>query len=246
MIEVEVINVCTCPSYDPVANAYEWPLADEKLPDPRGYQSVFVQGSAVFLFGGVDSSLMAKNELCVLDMNTMEFRKVHDDTAASGTPSKRGSPTMTEISPGKAVLYGGFDDARLSIGDCWVLDTPKALEGKQSDPSSLWTKVASTKELPPRHYHTAVTEPRSGRLYVFGGTTTFPQDKALLVPFPLDKALVLELTPAPLELLAMERAIGHYGREDPQLEEFLPRGHAMRMTLEARRQMSSLEEKRSN
>ena len=58
---------------------------------------------------------------------------------------------------------------------------------------------------------------------------------------PASKTDVVSFTASPLELLAMERIIARYDSGDSDLEEFLPKDHPIRRTLEARRMTSTLE-----
>ena len=58
---------------------------------------------------------------------------------------------------------------------------------------------------------------------------------------PSSETQVMSFTTAPLELLAVERAIARYDAEDLDLEEYLPGDHPIRKTLEARRQAGTLE-----
>ena len=143
---------------------------------------------------------------------------------------------MTKISPDKAVLYGGNSPNGFAK-DCWILDIKKALQGEFAEASSLWIKCGA-KDLPKRAIHTAIIERKSGRINILGGISggcTFKFQWS-------DKVLVMTFSPPPLELLALEHAIKEYGPENLKLNEFLPKDHEMRKTLEARRQTSRMEQ----
>ena len=241
-----VTNQLFC--YDTANNCFEWPsIKDEgNILTPRWGHSSFIQGKTAFIFGGNHNNLISainhnvnrRNDLIILDLETMILRQVHGSSNAWGLPSKRAWHSMTKISSVKAVLYGGYYERN----DCWILDVKKALQGKFVEASSLWTECRATdskEELPVRESHSAVIEPKSKRLYILGGYsgssgTSYDIDMS-------DKALVITFTPTSLELLAMEHVIKVYGPESPLLEEFLPKDHEMRKTLEGRRHTSRKE-----
>ena len=84
--------------------------------------------------------------------------------------------------------------------------------------------------------HSAVLDPSSQRLHIFGGGVFNNSEWA-----SPNRTQVVSFTTAPLKLLAMERVIARYAAEDPELEEFLPSGHPIRRAIEARRQAANLE-----
>ena len=228
--------------YDTTTNTFEWPLNDILGP-PRYGHSSFLHGNAVFIFGGLGADNMVNNELLVMDLETKKMKPIQADMTDNSIPWKRTFHSMTKTSTGKAILYGGFGSHEgslklgLALGDCWILHVERILSGKVTQPADLWSKVVTSGELEPRFAHSAIIEPQSERLYVFGGGL-WGKDMHWM---PSNKTRVVSFTTAPLELLAMERAVARYDAEDQNLEEFLPKGHAIRKTLEAKRQMGSLE-----
>ena len=225
--------------YDMTKNCFEWPCikVEGNIQTSRAGHTSFINGKAVFIFGGYSNGTAMVNDLLILDISRMIIRQVHESSTDSGLPGKRGFHSMTKITSDKAVLYGGNGPNGLAK-DCWILDIKKALLGEFAEASSLWIR-GGAKDLPKRVNHTAIIEPKSRGIYILGGRSGGCGFK----PQMSDKILVMTFSPPPLELLAMEQAIKEYDSENPKLNEFLPKDHEMRKTLEARRQTSRMEKK---
>ena len=230
--------------YDMTKNCFEWPCikVEGNIQTSRAGHTSFINGKAVFIFGGYSNGTAMVNDLLILDISRMIIRQVHESSTDRGLPDKRGWHSMTKISSDKAVVYGGYPSP-VSFDpiakDCWILDIKKALQGEFAEASSLWIKCGAKEDLPRRASHTAIIEPKSKRIYILGGRSGGCPSKSQMS----DKTLVMTFSPPPLELLAMEHAIKVYGPENLLLEEFLPKDHEMRKTLEARRQTSQMEKK---
>ena len=227
--------------YNTITNSFEQPFGDRDfLGPPRYGHSSFLHGNVVFVFGGLDTDIRLKNELLMIDLDTKDVKQIHGDTRGEDMPWGRAFHSLTKTSSGKAILYGGFGgslDYGLAVRDCWILHTERILSGKFTQPSELWSKVETLEELEPRFGHSAIIDPQSERLYVFGGGFWGKYRNWM----PSTRIQVISFTTAPLELLAMERVIARYGAEDQDLDEFLPKDHPIRKTLEARRQSGNLE-----
>jgi len=97
-----------------------------------------------------------------------------------------GTPTWTEITPSNngpsarsghtatydaqndlMTIYGGYDGTNL-LGDAWVLS---AASGQGT---SSWTQILSSGAAPARRFASAVYEPVSNQMMVFGGVFTLP------------------------------------------------------------------------
>ena len=175
-----------------------------------------------------------KNDLLMIDLDTKEVRQIHPDLVDENVPRGRLNHSLTKISSGQAILYGGcgvLDDA-----DAWILFFNKVLDRNYTQPKDLWSKVETSRELDPRVAHSAVMDPSSQRLHIFGGGVANNSNRE-----SSNRTQVVSFTTAPLQLLAMERIIARFAAGDPDLEEFLPSGHPIRSTLEARRQTAGLE-----
>ena len=237
-----VTNQLFC--YNTTTNAFEWPFNGilSPLATPRSGHSSLLHGNAVFIFGGMDAYYTLKNELLAMDLETQRMKQIHPDITAGGIPAKRFHHTLTKTSTGRAILYGGFGSyggplqSGSAVGDCWILHTEKMLTGTIFQPSEVWSKVETSSELKSRYAHIAIIDPQSDRLNLLGGGF-YARDGWK----PSSKMHVVSLTTAPLELLAMERIIERYDAGDPELDEFLPKDHPFRKTLEARRKTSALE-----
>ena len=186
-----------------------------------------------------------KNDLLMIEMDTKEVRQIHPDLADENVPPGTLSHTLTKISSGRAILYGGnggFVSEEGVVGhggafvEAWILFFDKVLNRNYTQPKDLWSRVETSCDLDPRMAHSAVLDPSSQRLHIFGGGVFNNSEWA-----SPNRTQVVSFTTAPLKLLAMERAIARYAPEDPDLEEFLPTGHPIRRTFEARRRASTLE-----
>ena len=187
--------------YDTSTNTFEWPFNNSNLPSPRSGQSSFLHGNLVFIFGGKDAEWRVNNELQILDLANMKWMKIHDNMIGDKMPHQRAYHSLTRISDGKAILYGGCDADWNRIEDCWILHYERAIKGQFTEPSALWSKVVPARALNLRYYHDAIIEPNSGRLYIVGGRSTVMSTEST------SKTLVLSFTPASLEFLAMESIV---------------------------------------
>ena len=146
--------------YDYSNNCWEWPTQAGDIPPPKFHHSTMISGDTVFLFGG------GKNDLHMLNMEDMRWKKVHDEmpTGSRLVPYRRGKHTLTRISKSSAVLYGSYRDDGRYYDDSWLLNINSAKQLK--DPSFIWSKI-------PNHHlrlrHAAVLEPVSKSLWVIGG-----------------------------------------------------------------------------
>ena len=160
-------------SYNISTNSWEWPNARGDIPSPRSYPLITISDDTVFLFGGDivndENSFNIYNDLYILDMTTMTWRKIHGNFATGEGPKAPKIPlrmfTFTSISQYSAVLFGvSFDNPHKMKDECWVLNLRNAKQ--LVDLSSIWTKI----EFPyPRFHHAAVLQPLSKRLWVIGG-----------------------------------------------------------------------------
>ena len=204
-------------SYNVSENCWEWPSLSGEVPSPRCGHTIIVDGDIAILFGGIgeegaeaEGHIKHLNDLYTLNMNTMQWTRVNHSVtgdAAEGLPGVRRLHSMTLISPGTAVLFGGCryrpGEPWEPYGDCWLFDVAKVRAGKFIGPSSsLWTRCQQQAGVA-RSGHSAVVEPVSKRLWILGGHTEglcyFPH----FTP-PTEMLSISFNSAAPLRLLAME------------------------------------------
>jgi hypothetical protein len=86
-----------------------------------------------------------------------------DRTPAKSSPQPKGSEDASLIYDpvgGRVILYGGKDDANLSMTETWALDSAER----------TWTRVKTTGKTPPASEdHTTIYDPSSHRLVLYGG-----------------------------------------------------------------------------
>ena len=164
------VNQLFCYNID--NNTWEWPGQSGDIPSPRSGPSTIICDDNVFLFGGRNDKLhelVCFNDLHILDMEKMSWRKVHDTIEDVMVPSRHASHTFTRISQSHAILFGSVylleNNRTVLKDDCWLLDLKKAK--LQEEPSSIWTRIRNHF---PRKYHAAILEPISQRLWIMDGS----------------------------------------------------------------------------
>ena len=151
--------------YNISTNSWECPESKGEIPSPRISALTTITDNTVFLFGGFNGSGLL-NDLHILDMPSMIWKKVHGNMLSGQGPSDSTfSPTLTNICRSKAALIGMSRD--IIQDDCWLLNLQNAKE--LMNPSSIWTKIPFPYS---RSDHAAVLQPLSKRLWVIGGLNT--------------------------------------------------------------------------
>ena len=93
--------------YDVENNSWEWPEQEGDDPSPGHNYLAIISEDSVFLFGektshhGGKSPMMARtsnNDLHILDMLTLRWKRVHDATSSQKVPKFKGYQTLTRIS----------------------------------------------------------------------------------------------------------------------------------------------------
>ncbi|XP_077995354.1 kelch domain-containing protein 2-like [Glandiceps talaboti] len=123
-------------------------------PSPRAAYSGDVIGNRLFIFGGrLNQTRM--DDLHCLNLETMQWS---GRIIGSGDiPEGRTWSTLTRVSDTHLLLYGGFDNDCVPLGDCRVLNTN----------NMEWTQVSLPSR--PRLWHTACSGPDGGEVLIFGG-----------------------------------------------------------------------------
>ena len=172
IVEGQATNHLFC--YNISTNSWEWPDMEGEVPSPRRRPLVTKSGNTVFLIGGAKFQnggfeSIYYNDLYILDLPTMRWKKVHDNMPTrEGFTNHRveGPYSFTCISPSEAVLIG-FDltvNTLKWVDNCWLLNLDNTK--KLMEPSLIWTKITNKY---PRFNHAAVMQPLSKRLWLICG-----------------------------------------------------------------------------
>ena len=205
---------CSNYCYNTMNNSWEWPLHRGEVPSPRKDPATIIVDDTVYLFGG--NSMSAPdlyhndlNDLAILDMRSMMWRKVHGNCYQEEAPHSKLDPdhTFTIISSSAAVLYGVKKlDGEQYSPECWLLNLDKAKQLK--DPTSIWTRIPTPF---PRVVHASVLEPVSQRLWVIGGWASDQKD------FTSDVIKMSGFNTLPLKTIAMDHIARNMKATDPRL-----------------------------
>lgn len=147
-------------AFDLVANQWTELPTGNAFPQARCLHDWLLdaEGTTAYLFGGCSSGVgpCPRGDLWAFDLSTQTWSEVSDGTK----PSDRSNVRMTQSpTDGRVVLIGGVDTSARS--DVWTFDPQ----------TSAWTSHAATGETPPpRWSHAMVTDERTGRVLVYGGT----------------------------------------------------------------------------
>ena len=153
--------------YNISTNSWEWPNARGDIPSPRFAPSVVISKDTVFIFGGIGDG-NTYNDLYILDMVSMRWRRVHGNLPIGEGPTKIRKPTLTCFSQSTALLLGctTVHNPPISwpVNNSWLLNLHNAKQ--LMAPSSIWTNLPNH---PSRCCHATVLQPLSKRLWVMGG-----------------------------------------------------------------------------
>ena len=172
----------------------------------------------VYLFGGwisVNFSPKRMNDLYILDMLTMKWKRVHNNMQDPKVPSAEYIYSLTKVSESTALLSGHPSFKRteeypgeLGVPGSWVLDLNKVQQLHQ-EPSSLWTRIPDQNQIQGRVGYASVIEPISKRLWIIGGHEN-----------NIERMDILEITTkiSSLKELAINYAALYIPAQDPRLE----------------------------
>jgi hypothetical protein len=146
-------------------------------PSPRQSASVVYNSSTntLTVFGG-DAGSTPFGDLWILsNANGTGGTAAWTEITANSGPSARSGHTATYDSVNNLMtIFGGWNGTSL-LGDSWVLS---AANGQGGTPA--WTQVAPLDTAPPRRFHSAIYDPVSNQMNIFGGVASlspfFPDD----------------------------------------------------------------------
>ena len=206
-------NLLYC--YNSMNNTWEWPLHGGEVPSPREDMDTIIVDDTVYLFGGnryFQIEDMKYNDLYILDMRSMLWKRVHGNCYQGEAPHAKLSPdhTLTMISKSAGVLYGAlvdyFNDEYSP--ECWLLNLDNVRQLK--DPASIWTRIPTPF---PREVHASVLEPVSQSLWVIGGEDNSSHASDGFI----SDVLKMSCNVVPLKTLAMDHIARNISTNDPRL-----------------------------
>ncbi len=86
--------------------------------------------------------------------------------SGSGPAARTGHSAVYDSQNSRIVIYGG-ESSGLVFGDTWVLLNANGVGGNPT-----WTQLSPVTPGPPRYYHSAVYDPVSNQMIIFGGVIT--------------------------------------------------------------------------
>ena len=204
--------------YNISTNSWEWPDTGGDTPQSRRNHLTIISDDTVFLFGGVSDrspsdAYYCYNDLHILDMKHMIWKKVHDNISTVEGPDKEGMKTsrytFTLLNQSTAVVIGMRYDIETKhfVDDCWLLNLRSAMQF--NIPSSIWTKAAVNFA---RVYHAAILQPMSKRLWVIGGHNIHDSTADVVI-----LKINFGDQPSPLKYLAMDIVARNVCAHDPRL-----------------------------
>jgi len=126
----------------------EWSEAKPKgtCPSPQGGHRTCVFENTMLCFGGEGDDDKKRNDVFVLDFDTMEWSVADIPDGDDGErPQKRYCHSISLLSTGEMVVFGGRDGDNNLYNDSWVLDTKLKREYEFShDFSALFATTLST------------------------------------------------------------------------------------------------------
>jgi len=139
-------------------------------PVPRIYHTAVYDPTSnrMIVFGGNNCSTVGGqyyNDVWVLsNANGLGGTPVWTQLTPSGGPSVRqGSTAVYDPTSNRMIVFGGWDETPVS--DVWVLSNANGSGG-----APAWTQLSpGGGPIPPREFHTAIYDPTSNRMTVFGG-----------------------------------------------------------------------------
>ena len=165
------------------ANAVSGTLAWTQLsptgpgPSPRQSASAIYNSAAntLTVFGG-DAGSTPFSDLWILsNANGAGGAPVWTQITTSNGPAARSGHTATYDSVNNLMtVFGGWNGSSL-LGDAWVLS---AANGQGGTP--VWNQIVPLTAAPPRRFHSAIYDPVSNQMNIFGGAASlapfFPDD----------------------------------------------------------------------
>lgn len=122
--------------YDETIAEWSRPLKTSgDLPTPRTAATAAATGELIFVFGGIDRSGNARNDLSVFNTTTAMWSSLH---SLSSTPSPRAYAPFAQLY-GNFYVYGGRS-GNLFLGDLWRIDPTQCLFAT----ASCWTHLTTS------------------------------------------------------------------------------------------------------
>ena len=144
------------------------------------YDSV---NNVMTVFGGFAGNKTAYNDVWTLtNANGRTGTPTWTKLTPSGTApvARYGQTSVYDSSNNRMIMFGGATGQNATKNDSWILTNPNGIGG-----SPAWTQLTATDTAPYRKSHTAIYDPVSNEMVIFGG------DSQLAVTFTDDHVWVL-------------------------------------------------------
>jgi hypothetical protein len=123
-------------------------------PEARWQHAMAARGSRVVLFGGTDAPPNAFGDVWEWDVNSMQWTQILPN---GSQPARREHAMAEDTHRGRAVLFGGRDQADIVRGDAWEWD------------GASWTQIMTQRSPAVRSAHALAYDPDRDRIVLFGG-----------------------------------------------------------------------------
>jgi hypothetical protein len=142
---------------------------------PARYNASAIYDSAnniMVVFGGETVNTNTFNDVWILtNANGIGGTPTWTQASPTGTkPAARaGQSAVYDAANNIMIVYGGITNRGVVLNEWWTLANAN---GKSGTPS--WTQLVSPANAPPRKLHTAMYDPVSNEMIIFGGDSTLP------------------------------------------------------------------------
>jgi hypothetical protein len=140
-------------------------------PSARSQSSAIYDGASrvMTIFGGGAASKSVSNDVWTLA--NVKGTPTWTQLAPTGTPpaARSGHSAAYDSTNHRMTIYGGANGSGAAQNDTWILTDANGVGA-----SPAWTKLSPTDAAPPRRSHTAVYDPVSNEMVIFGGTSQLP------------------------------------------------------------------------
>jgi hypothetical protein len=143
-------------------------LSDALPPSRENFSAVYdATSNTMMVFAGANNSGLLNDVWILTDANGVGGSSSWMQLSPTGTPpALRTGHTAVYDSVSKSMTVFGGNDGSLLFNDTWVLSNANG-----SGSTTAWTQLAPLGALPPaRDEHTAVYDPTTNRMIIFGGT----------------------------------------------------------------------------
>eukprot|EP00088_Acartia_fossae_P003322 TRINITY_DN11392_c0_g2_i1.p1 TRINITY_DN11392_c0_g2~~TRINITY_DN11392_c0_g2_i1.p1 ORF type:complete len:433 (+),score=52.91 TRINITY_DN11392_c0_g2_i1:56-1354(+) len=186
--------------YNKEDNKWVWPSFSGNAPSPRACHSAALVRDKVYIFGGRHGAYRL-NDLYCLDMRSHTWTNIlmPSDAPPIGRSWQTLTAVHTENAESYLILYGGFDNNKNALGDCWKLEVDAE--------SPEWKRMEHL-EQGPRLWHSSALI-NQNCIVVVGGLTNNILAPNNIRKLHAEKVLYLNVGPKSLLVHALEFISDH-------------------------------------